>query len=394
MFVRAAVTERPRCIEVRDFPMPEPALGAVLMQVRLSGICGTDKHTFRGESKQYAGTPNERDLTYPLICGHENVGRVAAIGGTVRDSEGRPLKVGDRIVPAANVPCGFCHFCRNGYPYYFCERLEDYGNSLHCAPAPHLFGGWAEYMYLLPGTPIFRVPDELPDEVAVLTEIMAVTHGVETAFTVLGLSGGSRFGGSVAVLGTGPLGLCHLIKARLLGAGQIFASDRFASRLRAAEAFGAETTLLTEETEPAERIALMREKTGGRGPDIVISCSGVPDTFVEALRLVRMGGVVIEAGAFVDMGPVAINPNADICTKNVTVIGIGGETATSYLPAMRLMAANLGRLPFDKIVSHRFGLGRAQEAVELAQTGAAVKVVMSPGSSPDALEETGDFITP
>jgi L-iditol 2-dehydrogenase len=94
------------------------------------------------------------------------------------------------------------------------------------------------------------------------------------------------------------------------------------------------------------------------------------------------------------MGPVAINPNADICTKNVTVIGIGGETATSYMPAMRLMAANLGRLPFDKIVSHRFGLGRAQEAVELAQTGSAIKVVMSPGSRPDALDETRDFITP
>jgi L-iditol 2-dehydrogenase len=392
MFVRAAVTERPRCIEIRDFPMPEPAPGAVLMQVRFSGICGTDKHTFRGESKQYAGTPHERDLTYPLICGHENVGRVAALGGTVRDSEGQPLKVGDRIVPAANVPCGTCHFCRNGFPYYFCEHLEDYGNSLHCAPAPHLFGGWAEYMYILPRTPIFRVPDDLPDEVAVLTEIMAVTHGVETAFTIIGLSGGSRFGGSVAVLGTGPLGLCHLIKARLLGASRIFASDRFASRLKAAEAFGAETTLLTDETDAAERIALVREKTGGRGPDIVISCSGMPDTFVEALRLVRMGGVVIEAGTFVDMGPVAINPNSDICAKNVTVLGIGGETATSYLPAMRLMAANLDRLPFDRIVSHRFGLGRAQEAVELAQTGGAVKVVMSPASKLDALEETRDFI--
>jgi Zn-dependent alcohol dehydrogenase len=61
---------------------------------------------------------------------------------------------------------------------------------------------------------------------------------------------------------------------------------------------------------------------------------------------------------------------------------------------MRLMAANLGRLPFDKIVSHRFGLNRAQEAVELAQTGAAVKVVMSPGSRPDGLEETREFTTP
>src|SRR6266545_3613769 len=90
--VRAAVMERPGRIAVQEFPMPEPGQGAVLMQVSYSGICGTDKHTFRGESKQYAGTAHERDLTYPLICGHENVGRVAALGGTVRDSDGSPLK--------------------------------------------------------------------------------------------------------------------------------------------------------------------------------------------------------------------------------------------------------------------------------------------------------------
>jgi threonine dehydrogenase-like Zn-dependent dehydrogenase len=107
--------------------------------------------------------------------------------------------------------------------------------------------------------------------------------------------------------------------------------------------------------------------------------------------MVRMGGVVVEAGTFVDMGPVAVNPNADICTKNVTVIGIGGETATSYMPSMRLMAANLKRLPLEKFVSHRFGLGRAQEAVEVAQTGDAVKVVMAPHDRPDALEQTGEF---
>jgi len=383
--VRAAVMERPGRIAVQEFPMPEPQEGAVLMQVSYSGICGTDKHTFRGESKQYAGTAHERDLTYPLICGHENVGRIAALGGTVRDSDGFPLKVGDRIVPGANVPCGECHFCVNDYPYYFCERMEDYGNSLHCGRAPHLFGGWAEHMYLLPGTPIFRVPDDLPDSVAVLTEIMAVTHGVETALAVLGMHGGPRFGGTVAVLGVGPLGLCHLIKAKLLGAATLIATDRFPSRLAVAQSFGAELVIPVDETEPEERIARVRERTGGLGADIVLSCSGVPSTFVEALRMVRVGGVVVEAGTFVDMGPVAINPNADICTRNVTVIGVGGETATTYMPAMRLMAANLKNLPLERFVSHRFKLDQAQHAVELAQTDAAMKVVIAPNGAHEAV---------
>jgi threonine dehydrogenase-like Zn-dependent dehydrogenase len=376
--VRAAVTERPGVIALREFPMPDPAPGAVVMKVHYSGICGTDKHTFRGESKQYAGTPHERDLTYPLICGHENVGEVVATGGEVHDSEGRPLKAGDRIVPAANVACGACHFCRNGYPYYMCENLQDYGNSLHCGPAPHLFGGWSEHMYLLPGTPLFRVPDDLPNHVAVLTEIMSVTHGVETAQTLLGLIGGSRFAQSVAVLGVGPLGLCHLVKAKLLGAGTLIATDRFPSRLALAEAFGASLTMSVETTDMAERIERAREHTGGIGPDIVLDCSGFPATFVEAIRMVRVGGVVVEAGTFVDMGPVAINPNSDICTKNVSVIGVGGETTISYLPSMRLMAANLDRLPFDRIVTHRLPLEQAQQAIELAQTDAAMKVVMAP----------------
>jgi len=93
---------------------------------------------------------------------------------------------------------------------------------------------------------------------------------------------------------------------------------------------------------------------------------------------VRVGGVVVEAGTFVDMGPVAINPNADICTRNVTVIGVGGETATSYIPAMNLLVRNLDRLPLTEIITHRMPLERAGEAIELAQRDGTMKVLMDP----------------
>jgi L-iditol 2-dehydrogenase len=183
------------------------------------------------------------------------------------------------------------------------------------------------------------------------------------------------------VLGVGPLGLCHLIKAKLLGAAKLIATDLFPTRLRMAEEFGASLTMQADRTEPEERIARAKEYTEGMGPDIVLDCTGFPQTFVEALRMVRPGGVVVEAGTFVDMGPIGINPNSDICTRNVSVIGVGGETATSYLPAMRLMAANLSRLPFDRIVTQRLPLERAQEGVELAQTDAAMKIVMAPNGT-------------
>jgi L-iditol 2-dehydrogenase len=370
--VRAAVMSEPGRLEVQQFPLPDPEPGAVVLEMSMSGICGTDKHTFRGETMQYAGTPHERQIQYPLICGHENVGRVAATGGEVLDSEGRVLGPGDRVVPAANVSCGECWYCRSGQPYYMCERLEDYGNSLNATRAPHLFGGWSEYMYLLPRTQLFRVPDELPDNVAVLTEPMAVTHGFDRARRL-----NDTFAETVVVYGIGPLGMCHLIKARLMGAGTIIAIDRFPSRLERAQTFGANQVLNASELDSSELIARVQESAGGRGADMVLDCSGVPETFVSSLRMVRVGGTVVEAGAFVDMGPVEINPNADICTKNVNVLGIGGETAESYKPAMDLLARNLDTLPLEDFVSHRLPLERAQEGLELAQRDEAMKVVLS-----------------
>lgn len=370
--VKAAVMTQPGNLELQHFPLPDPEPGAVILQMSMSGICGTDKHTFRGEVMQYAGTPHERQIAYPLICGHENVGRVAATGGTVLDSDGRPLRQGDRVVPAANVSCGECWYCRNGQPYYMCERLEDYGNSLNCAAAPYLFGGWSEYMYLLPGTQLFRVPEELPDQVAVMTEPMAVTHGFERARRL-----NDTFAETVVVYGTGPLGMCHLIKARLMGAGTIIAIDRFPSRLERAGAFGANYVLNASEQDASELIARVHELTGHRGADMILDCSGVPETFVTSLRMARVGGTVVESGAFVDMGPVEINPNADICTKNVNVIGIGGETAETYKPAMDLLVRNLTTLPLESFVSHRLVLEDAQEGLELAQRDEAMKVVLS-----------------
>jgi threonine dehydrogenase-like Zn-dependent dehydrogenase len=372
--VAAAVMTAPGHVELQRFPTPEPAPGAVVLDMRISGICGTDKHTFRGETLQYAGTPHERQTGYPLICGHENVGTIAAIGGAdeVADAAGLPLRAGDRVVPAANVTCGRCWFCRSGQPYYLCEHMEDYGNSLGCAEPPHLFGGWSEQMYLLPGTALFRVQDELPDEVAVLTEPMAVTHGLDAARRLRG----HGFGESVAVLGVGPLGLCHLLKARLTGCGRLVAIDVLQSRLDLAADLGATLLLRADELGPDELVARVREHTGGRGADVVVDTSGVPQTFPTALALVRMGGVVVEPGAFVDLGPVGVNPTADICTRDVAVIGVGGERLDDYAPALELLAQNLRRLPLERIVTHRLPLAEAQHGVELAQRDGAMKVVL------------------
>jgi threonine dehydrogenase-like Zn-dependent dehydrogenase len=375
--VRAAVMTAPGVIGVEEFPRPEVERGAVLMEVVFSGICGTDKHTFRGETIQYAGTPHERRLEYPLICGHENVGVVVETGGEVSASDGTLLRPGDRIVPGANVACGECWFCRAGFPYYACERLEDYGNSLNAKRAPHLFGGWSELMYLLPGTPLFRVPDELPSTVAVLTEVMAVTHGLDAA-AALPRPHTFHPGDSVAVIGVGPLGLCHVIKSRFLDCGELIAIDVLGRRLEYVEAFGVTYTVDASKTERAERVEAVRRRTGGRGADVVVDCSGIAETFAEALELVRWGGTVIEAGAFVDLGPVPVNPNRDVCTRNVCILGVGGETSEAYVPAMNAMAAHLDELPLERVVTHRLPLEDAESAIHLSESPEAMKVVFAP----------------
>ena len=377
--IRAAVVHAPGRFAVEGFPEPDPGPGAVLLRMHFSGICGTDKHTWRGESLQYAGTDHERQAAYPLICGHENVGVIEAIGPGEPpvDADGRALAIGDRVVPAPNLTCGRCRFCLGqGYPYYLCTALEDYGNSLTCSAPPHLFGGWSELMYLLPGTRLFRVPEALPSELAALTELLAVTNGLDRARALPGT--GFGFGDTVLVLGVGPLGLMHLAKAELLGAGALIAVDVMAERLEHARAFGADLLLDASTTTVQERLERVRAATGGLGADVVCSCSGQATSLIEALDLVRPGGTVIEAGAFVDMGPVPINPNSQVCIKGVTILGVGGETLDQYQPALEMMTRHQDRLPFDRAITHRVPLEGVGDALELAQTGAAMKVLVAP----------------
>jgi threonine dehydrogenase-like Zn-dependent dehydrogenase len=363
----------PGRLSVETFPEPEPDPRAVVLRMHYSGICGTDKHTWRGESLQYAGTEHEHTAPFPLICGHENVGVIEAIGPgePPLDERGRQLAVGDRVVPAPNVTCGRCFFCIGGHPYYLCRAMEDYGNSLSCARPPHLYGGWGELMYLLPGTRLFRVPDDLPSELAALTEVMAVTHGLDTAL---------RFADTVLVLGVGPLGLMHIAKAELLGAGRIIAVDTLAERLELASGFGADLVLDASATTSEQRLEHVRDATSGLGADVVVDCSGRAEPFGEALELARPGGTVVEAGAFVDLGTIPVNPNR-IVVLGLTVLGIGGEILEQYGPTLRMLARHQDRLPFRAAITHRVPLEGVAQALELSQTGAAMKVLVAPNGA-------------
>jgi threonine dehydrogenase-like Zn-dependent dehydrogenase len=380
--VEAAVMTGPGALEIRHYPFPEPAPGDVVVKVVTAGICGTDKHTYRGEAAQYAGTAHARKVPYPIIPGHEVVAMVEDPEGQGlgTDSDGVVLAAGDRIVVAPDLPCGTCYFCRRSFPYYYCESLDDYGNSLCSDKAPHLFGGWAQYMYLLSGTKVFRVPDELPTEVAVLTEEMAVTHGLDTARYVAASRGGDLFSEVVAVMGVGPLGMCHCIKAQAIGAGSVIAIDTSPARLdAAATVLGASLTIDAARLARSERHQAVYDATGGRGADVVVDCTGSMDGLGEAVDLVRQGGVVVEAGAFVDLGAGDDFRPAAICSKEVAVLGVGGERSEHYSAALRLLDKMSGHVKLADLISHQFPLTSAREALETAMAASSLKVLIVPG---------------
>jgi L-iditol 2-dehydrogenase len=379
--VLAATLVEPGRYELREYPFPDPEPGCVLVKMQLSGVCGTDKHTYQGYTTQYAGAGAPKQIPFPIIQGHENVGTIAAIGGNgeYTDFEGIPLKVGDRVVVGANVSCGKCYYCRHDFPYHFCENTTDYGNNLSAKNPPHLFGGWSQYLYVLPGSFLVRVPDDLPSNVAVLAEIMAVTVGLDRAKQVSAFPSESfRFDDTVVVLGVGPLGMCFLMKARMLGAGTIVAVDLSSYRLEFAKRLGADQLLNASTTSSAERLALIRDLTHGRGADMVIECAGVPQAVPEGLDMLRLGGLLVEAGNFSDLGDVAINPHRHLCAKSVRILGVAGEEPAAYAPGMRQMARYTEHYPLGELVSHRFALRDADAAMKKAMAQDSMKVALDP----------------
>jgi len=380
--VRAAVIAAPYQVETRRFPYPKLEDGAMLMKMEMSGICGTDKHTYKGESLQYAGTLRESHVKYPVIPGHENVGIVAELTPKARhelEFYHQELKEGDRVVMCCDVMCGHCYECRNSWGFTWCDNFWAYGQGRSCEVPPHLWGGWAEYMYIPPGVFVYKVPDGMPPEVAVLTEPFSCTVGLDKAKDFAAQpSEGFCAGDTVVVLGLGPIGLLHVAKARILGAGTIIGLDRSPSRLEMAKEFSADHLVNVDETTSEERIQLVKDLTHGRGADVVLEVVGIPEVFIEGLEMLGNGGVLIEEGAFVDMGTVPINPHRHVLAKNVRILGMVNHSFTGYYPSMHLMQRYGEWFPFDKLVSHTFKIEDAEQAILKSMDLDSLKVVITP----------------
>ena len=380
--VKAAVLVKPGHVEIREFDMPALGKGSAICKVLMAGVCGTDKHSYRGETVQYKGTENEIDLPFPIIQGHEIAMEIVAIdeeGARNLSFDGDYLQVGDRVTICPDVVCGNCWYCKNIPNYPWCEHLQfSYGNMRSCDDGNHLYGGFSQYLYIEPGTRVYKIPDGLPNELACFTEVMCVTYTLEKAREFSGFSlEGFNFGDSLVIQGSGPLGIAHIAMARMMGAGKIIATDISDYKLDIAKAFGADVVLNTENTTPEERIARIKAETNGRGADIVVECVGRPEVFPEGLKYLRKAGMCLEPGNFVDCGGTDINVH-EICANNLRIIGMTNHTHTGYKTVIEMMLRAKNQFPWERLFSHKYPLSAAEQAIQTSMTKESMKVLIDP----------------
>ncbi len=380
--VKAAVMTAPGSIVTQEFPYPEVGEDAMVIALELCGICGTDKHTYRGETTQYGGTPAETTTPFPIVPGHEIVGTVAEIGCRARtrlEYQGKELAIGDRVVMCPDILCGRCYYCRNSFGFPLCENIRGYGNHFTATEAPHLMGGWAEHIYVRPDAFVYKVPETVDARLAVMTELMAVTYNLDKAKSFYSMDGeGFGTGASVAIQGVGPMGLLHVFKSRIMGAGDIIALDRSDYRLGVARRFGADHTINVTGLTPAEIVAGVRDLTGGRGADIAVECTGVAEAIPQGLDMVRRGGTYIIAGVFAEVGTVTINPH-HLAARQVRVIGMCNHPPTGYVGSLKLLEKFQDLYPLRDFVTHEFGVGDADAAMAQAMDiDSCMKVVIRP----------------
>src|SRR5215207_2353353 len=266
-------------IEIKEYPVPEPGPGAALVKISLANVCGSDLHSWRGDI-DYA----KRGRALPRHLGHEGTGRIAALGeGVSRDSNGEPLDVGDRVVFAYFFPCGRCRACLKGKDYACPQRASHLVQS--CDEAPYFKGTFGDYFYLYPNHTVFKVPDELSDELVVgLNCAMAqVTAGLDLASVAVGEN--------VVIQGAGGLGLYAIAVARERGAGQIIVVDAVPERLEVATMFGADEVLdIRDLPEVNQRVRRVKELTAGWGADVALELAGFPRVTEEGIQMLGAGG--------------------------------------------------------------------------------------------------------
>ena len=355
--MKAASVKGKGQIEIEEIPVPEPGPGMVLLRVLYCSICGSDVE--RVYSPMWdAATEQQKATMTGAILGHEHVARVERLGEGVTG-----LSVGDRVGDI-HISCGTCYYCIRGMGNLCMGgrvRGHPYDGTPPPTPGPSRWGAMAEYI-VRPARRLIKIPDNISDEAAAMTEPLATgVAGVHAA--------GIRIGDSAVVIGVGHIGLCVLAAAKAAGAAPLIAVDLKNERLEVAAEMGANITLNPGETDVIQAVVDATEA----GPDFVFTSvsSQAPGVLEQAFEMVRLDGTVIIVGA---PAPAAL-PTGKWLTKKVTVRGVV-HMGEKMFPSLRLMEH--GRVDIRPMITEVIPLAEAQRAFESLREGTNIAVLLKP----------------
>ena len=343
--VHAMVLTKPQTLVAREFPRPAISPDDGLLRLDACGICGSDYEQYEG-----AQPPHDDYTPYPVIPGHEPLGIIEEIGARARERWG--VREGDRVAVRSGYGCGRCEACRRGEPRACPKRGGTYGYTDVGKP-PHLWGGYAEHMYLSPYSVVKKMDPMIPAAVAVMFNPLAA--GLSWAAAVPRTVPGDR----VVILGAGQRGLCCVIAARAAGARQIVVTGlaRDAQKLALARELGADVAL---EVGTDDVVARVREATGGGAEVVVDTTPYAPQSLNHAVGIaVRKGRIVVAGLKW--LRPAREFTVDDVIYKELTIRGVLSMPVDETFRAIELIES--GRYPFAKLHTHSLPLEQAEEAI-------------------------------
>jgi L-iditol 2-dehydrogenase len=340
--VKAVVYLGPGELRYQEVETPLPGPGEVLIRNKAALTCGTDVKTFRR---------GHHLMKPPMLFGHEFSGQIAQVGeGVTGFAEGM------RVVAANSAPCNSCFYCQLG-KHNLCESIL------------YNWGAFAEYVRVparIVKTNLYEIPPDLDYEEAALLEPLAcVVLGNEAA----GVSPGDTV---VIAGGGGPIGLMHLQLARHDGAGHLVVTDLMDSRLQLAHRLGATHTINPTRDDP---IRFVRKLTDGRGADVVIETSGVPEVWQTSIQLARKGGTVVMFGGCPGGSQISIDTDS-VHYGELTIKGVFHHTPRSVARALQLLSERV--IEARPLISGRVPLRDTQAALEKMMSGEAIKLAIIP----------------
>lgn len=324
--------------QLKDVPEPKIRDDEVLIRVRRAGVCGTDVHIYEWDAWA------QGRVKPPIVVGHEFAGEVAETGKLVTD-----VKVGDRVTAEGHIVDGRCLLCRTG--------------NAHVCPYTRIIGVdrdgcFAEYI-AMPATNVWHLDDSTSFDVGGIHDPMG--NAFHTALTA------EIPGASVLITGCGPIGLFAIGICKAAGASRIIATDLNETRLALARRMGAHDAI-----HPQAAAETVKRHTDNLGVDVVLEMSGVPSAIHQAFDLVRVGGRVQMLG--IPAKPMEVNFATEVIFKGITIYGVVGRRMYN---TWHLMTRFLRSGQFDPtpVITHRFPLEAADDAIRAIKSGEAGKVI-------------------